>query len=216
MSTGADQHRAPTAPFRDDSGSNEAALLIIDMINRFDFQGADALKPKASHIANAIARLRGEMEKAGCPVVYVNDNFGEWHSEKSRLIERAVDAGNKAIEVILPKGQDYFIIKPQFSGFYATNLQVLLPKLGVRRLILTGIATDVCVLFTAADAHMRDYSLWVPQDCVAAVDGQRSRWALEIMRESMNAETQSTDTLDLSEWLGSGGDARKVRPRDVP
>jgi len=206
---------APTAPFRDDSGSDKAALLIIDMINCFDFQGADALKAKVPGVAHAIARLREEMEKAGCPVIYVNDNFGEWHSEKSRLIKRALIAGNQVIETILPTEQDYFIIKPQFSGFYATNLPVLLPKLGVRRLILTGIATDICVLFTAGDAHMRDYALWVPEDCVAAADDQRSRWALEIMRESMDAETRSTDALDLAGWLRQL-DHASVSPRDAP
>ncbi len=212
----ANAHNAPTAPFRDDSGSDKVALLIIDMINCFDFQDADALKEKAPGVAHFIARLRDEMGKAGCPVVYVNDNFGEWHSEKSRLIERALKAGNQVIETILPTEQDYFIIKPQFSGFYATNLPVLLPKLGVRRLILTGIATDICVLFTAGDAHMRDYTLWVPEDCVAAVDEQRSRWALEIMRENMDAETRSTEALDLAGWLCQIDPASELSPRDAP
>jgi nicotinamidase-related amidase len=77
---------------------------------------------------------------------------------------------------------------------------VLLPKLGVSRLILTGIATDICVLFTAADAHMRDYSLWIPQDGVAAEDDQRGASALAIMRETMGAETASTDALSVAEW----------------
>ena len=202
----------PTAPFRD-RRSDKAALLIIDMISRFDFECAEILKPKALRTAKAIGRLRAEAETADCPVVFINDNFGEWHSERSRLIERARETGNHVIEAITPCENDYFIIKPQFSGFYATNLPVLLPKLGVRRLILTGIATDICVLFTAADAHMRDYALWVPVDCVAAVDDQRSRWALEIMRESMGAETRSTGEIDLTEWLDTLED---VSPRDAP
>ena len=202
----------PTAPFRD-SLSDRTALLIIDMINCFDFRGAETLKTKAVGVARAIRRLRDQAEAAGCPVIYVNDNFGEWHSERSRLIERARQGGGSVLEAIAPDEQDYFIIKPQCSGFYATNLQVLLPKLGVRRLILTGIATDVCVLFTAGDAHMRDYALWVPEDCVAAVDDQRSRWALEIMRESMGAETRSTGEIDLAGWLGPRDD---ISPRDAP
>ncbi len=207
---------APTAPFRDDSGSDNTALLIIDMINCFDFRGADALKAKAVKVAPAIARLRDEMDRADRPVVYVNDNFGEWHSEKSRLIDRAHKAGGEVIEAILPTDQDYFIIKPQFSGFYATNLPVLLPKLGVRRLILTGIATDICVLFTAGDAHMRDYALWVPENCVAAVDDRRSGWALEIMRENMDAETRSTEALDLAGWLRQFDHASNLSPKDAP
>ena len=62
--------------------------------------------------------------------------------------------------------QDCFIIKPRYAGFYATNLQILLPKLGVRRLVSTGIPTDAGALFTAADAHMRDRALWVREEAV--------------------------------------------------
>jgi nicotinamidase-related amidase len=184
-----------------DAPSGGVALLIIDMINRFDFEGGQLLKRKAARAAEAILALRGDVEAAGYPVVYVNDNFGEWHSEKSRLVESAIQNDHTAIGKIAPTDADFFIIKPQFSGFYATNLPVLLPKLGVSRLILTGIATDICVLFTAADAHMRDYALWVPADCVAAPDDQRSRWALEIMRNSMEAEIAASTELSVCDWL---------------
>jgi nicotinamidase-related amidase len=170
------------------------------MLNCFDFSGGDVLKQKAAGVAKAIAALRQQVEAAGHSVIYVNDNFGEWHSEKSRLVERAMEGNGTALSPIAPGKNDYFIIKPQFSGFYATNLPVLLPKLGISRLILTGIQTDICVLFTAADAHMRDYSLWIPEDCVAAVDDERGRGALAIMRETMAAETRPTDKVTLSEW----------------
>jgi len=191
---------APTAP-QHDYDRDATALLIVDMINPFDFKGADRLAPKAANAARVIASLRGRMEEAGMPVVYVNDNFGEWHSEKSRLVERALDRCCDVTRIVKPRPDDYFIIKPQFSGFYATNLPVLLPKLGVSRLILTGIATDICILFTAADAHMRDYALWVPEDAVAAEEDERGRWALAIMRESMSAETRPTSALDPAAWI---------------
>ena len=113
----------------------------------------------------------------------------------------AVKSENPISERLRPREDDFFIIKPQFSGFYATNLPVLLPKLGVTRLVLTGIATDICVLFTAADAHMRDYALWVPEDAVAAASDERSRWALEIMNNSMGAQTTPTSELSLDEWI---------------
>lgn len=178
-----------------------AALLIIDMVNCFDFSGAETLKPAAMAAARRIEFLRGAMAELGAPVIYVNDNFGEWHSERSRLVERALEQDNPVTRLLAPHENDYFVIKPQFSGFYATNLPVLLPKLGVRRLILTGIATDICVMFTAADAHMRDYALWVPQDCVAAESAERGQWALEIMANSMAAETAAADELDLEGWV---------------
>lgn len=183
---------------RSDAG---AALLIIDMMNVFDFEGAEDVFPSALKAAHAIAKLRTEAAKLHLPVVYVNDNFNEWHSERSRLVERALEHDNPVAQLLRPRKDDFFIIKPQFSGFYATNLQVLLPRLGVSRLILSGMAADICVLFTAADAHMREYDLWVPGDVVAASSCERKAWALEIMKTSMGAETADTSRLSLLDWL---------------
>ena len=189
----------PTAPHRD-SRSGKAALLIIDMINCFDFPNADRILPSAEAAAECIARLRIAAREAGAPIVYVNDNFGEWHSEKTLLVERAIKGGNPITEKVVPEPDDYFVIKPQFSAFYATNLPVLLPKLGVSRLVITGVATDICVLFTAADAHMRDYAIWAPEDAVAS-SSERGAWALEIMRGSMGADTAPTSELTFDAWL---------------
>jgi len=189
---------AATAPDRDQPRDG-AALLIVDIINCFDFPGGDDLLREARSASRSILRLRQQADEAGVPVVYVNDNFGEWHSEKSRLVERA--RGRLGMPELMPREDDYFIIKPQFSGFYATNLPVLLPKLGVNRLVLTGVATDICVLFTAADAHMRDYALWVPEDAVAAQSAERSASALAIMRDHMGAEIAQSQRLPLGEWM---------------
>lgn len=184
----------------------KTALLIIDMINALDFEGAQALRPRAASAAEAIGRLRTDADRAHVPVVYVNDNFGEWHSERGRLVDRAAEGeATEMVQALAPRADDYFVIKPQFSGFYATNLPVLLPKLGATRLILTGVSADICVLFTAAAAHMRDYSLWVPEDAVAGEHPERTRWALEIMRNSMGAETAATTELSLQDWLGRDG-----------
>ncbi len=188
---------------------HDAALLIVDMINDLDFPGGEHLRPKAEAAAKRIAALRDRADAAGLPTIYVNDNFGHWHSEKSRIIDhclRADSAGHALVERLRPREDDYFVIKPQFSGFYATNLPVLLPQLGVTRLILTGVAADICVLFTAADAHMREYALWVPADTVASEDDTRTEWALETMRHSMCADTRATDDLKLAEWLARADD----------
>jgi nicotinamidase-related amidase len=152
--------------------------------------------------------LRAELEALRAPVIYVNDHFGKWHSERSRLISRAIDSGSSLSERLAPDDADYFIIKPQFCGFYATNLPVLLPKLGIDRLILAGVATDVSVLLTAADAHMRDYKLRIPADLVKAVDDQRSHDALAIMAEAMGAEIAPTSALSLRQWLDRGNAAK--------
>lgn len=191
---------SPTAPFRD-APRGRTALVLIDLVTEHDFDGAQDMRPEAARAADAVLALRDQADAADLPVIYVNDNFGEWHSERSRLVERALHGPCAAfVERLQPRERDYFIIKPQFSGFYATNLPVLLPKLGVSRLVLTGIAADICVLFTAGDAHMRDYKLWVPADAVASRTPERRDWALEIMRQAMGAETASTAELELADW----------------
>lgn len=193
--------KSATAPFRDAPRGN-TALLILDMITEMDLAGAAPMRREVKEAAHAIAGLREAADRARVPVIYVNDNFGEWHSERYRLVERALGSedGHDIVASLAPRDGDYFVIKPQFSGFYATNLPVLLPKLGVDRLILTGISADICVLFTAADAHMRDYWLWIPEDAVAAETPERRRWALEIVRQSMGAETRPTNKLSLAQW----------------
>lgn len=196
--------KRPTTPDRDGARGG-AALLILDMLNAFDFEGGDKVKRRATRIAGPILKLRAQADAAGWPVVYVNDNFGEWHSERSRLVADAIAAGGDIVEKLQPRDRDYFVLKPQFSGFYATNLPVLLPKLGASRLVLTGVATDICVLFTAADAHMRDYDLWIPSDAVAAETAARGRWALEIMADTMGAKIASSKELSIAEWMTSLG-----------
>lgn len=180
------------------------ALLIIDMINDLEFTDGPAMFPHARAASLPILALSRSARASGVPIVYVNDNYGQWHSERSLIVEhcaREGALGRELVELLRPEDDDYFVIKPQFSGFYSTNLPALLPRLGAQRLILTGVAADICVLFTAADAHMREYDLWVPSDCVASSDPQRTVWALEIMKNSMQAETKPTSEFSLTDWL---------------
>ena len=179
-------------------------MLIIDMINSMAFEGAELIKSSANATVNVILRLREEADRLKAPVIYVNDNYGYWHSDKSKLISAFSEEGCPGATMVrrmAPREDDYFVIKPQVSAFYATNLPVLLPKLGVNRLILTGIAADICVLFTAADAHMRAYDLWIPGDAVASEEDQRKAWALDIMQKSMGALTRPTDEFTIESWI---------------
>ncbi|GGE09213.1 isochorismatase [Aureimonas endophytica] len=185
----------------------KTALIIIDMLSRLGFDEGEAMRPAAEAAARRIAALRQRADAAGVPTVYVNDNNGHWHSERSQLVAACLEPESRGAgmaRLLEPRNHDYFVIKPKFSGFYATNLPVVLPQMGVNRLILTGIAADICVLFTAADAHMRDYGLWVPGDAVASHDEQRKDWALEIMAHSMDADTRPTDELTLADWIAQG------------
>lgn len=181
-----------------------AALLLIDMVNDLVSKEGEALPKRVREIVEPVERLREAADAAGLPVIYVNDNFGDWHADADAIVAHCLgrdSMGHSVVERLRPRPSDYFVIKPQFSGFYSTNLPAILPRLGVTRLILAGVAADICVLFTAADAHMREYGLWVPQDAVASSCEEHRDWALGIMAKSMAAETRRTDELAIEDWL---------------
>lgn len=180
------------------------ALLIIDMINDLQFEEGMDMASAALRAAITITKLRAAATKAGVPVVYVNDNFGLWHGDVTAIVEhclRPESNGQQIVRKLRPRKRDYFVVKPHFSGFYATNLAALLPRLGVSRLILTGIAADVCLLCTAADAHMRQYDLWVPADATAGISPERKDWVLDIVQHNMAAETAPTSGFSLQQWI---------------
>jgi isochorismate hydrolase len=100
----------------------KSCLLIIDMINELQFDGANDLLLQISQTANNIARLKGRMKAAQMPIVYVNDNFGRWKSDFNNLIARCLKEdcrGKSVVEVLIPKQDDYFVLKPKHSGFYS-------------------------------------------------------------------------------------------------
>jgi nicotinamidase-related amidase len=113
----------PTAPMRD-TGHGGTALLIVDMIADFTADARLNLAADAERVAAAIIGLRERMDALDAPVIYVNDHFGEWHSDRAKLVEKAKANRPGPLRDIAPRASDYFIIKPQFSGFYSTNLRL--------------------------------------------------------------------------------------------
>jgi nicotinamidase-related amidase len=179
---------------------SEVALLLIDVINDLEFEGGEELARRAVRMAESIAGLKRRARTAGIPVIYVNDNFGKWQSDFQKLVDRCLHQnvrGKSIVERLAPEPDDYFVLKPKHSGFHATPLDLLLRYLGSRVLILTGMAADNCILFTAGDAHMRDYHLVIPADCVESETEQRNYHALQIFREVLSANITPSVDLDL-------------------
>jgi nicotinamidase-related amidase len=177
------------------------ALLIIDMINAFDFDGADEMLPRALAAARAVAALKQRARKARVPVVYVNDNFGRWRSDFRSTLAHCLRHGVRGkpiAELLGPDEDDYFVLKPKHSGFQLTTLDVLLKHLGADTLILAGVAGNFCVLFTAHDAYMRDYHLIVPSDCIASQTEDADRYALAHMAKVTKADTRPSSEIDFS------------------
>jgi nicotinamidase-related amidase len=179
-----------------DRGST--CLLIIDMINPFTFPEAGDLLQGATAAAERIAVLKRRVKQAGLPVVYVNDNFGKWQSDFRRLIAECLAEscrGQHIAELLHPEDDDYFVLKPKHSGFYATPLELLLRHLGVQRLILSGVAGNSCVLHTASDAYMREFALFVPADCTASARSQDNDAALDHMSRMLKADLRRSSDL---------------------
>ena len=174
------------------------ALLVIDMINAFDFEGAADMLPRAVAAARATAELKRRAHEAGVPVVYVNDNFGRWRSDFREVLEHCLRSPGREIAVLLRPGrEDYFVLKPKHSGFQYTTLDVLLSHLGCETLVLTGVAGNFCVLFTAHDAYMRDFKLVVPRDCIASATEADDRAALAHMAKVTKADTRPSSEVDF-------------------
>lgn len=164
------------------------ALLIIDMLNTLEFPEGKQLLRHALPVARNIARLKERMRNARCPVIYVNDNFGRWRSDQKEVFEACAgetSLGRDLARLLPPGDDDYFVLKPRNSGFFASVLPVLLDDLKVKRLVLTGIAGNICVLYTAHDAHTRGYELVVPRDCIASNSRRENQEALRQMKAAI-------------------------------
>lgn len=183
-----------------------SALLLIDVINHFEFPDGDRILRQAMPIAPRIARLKARAREAGIPTIYVNDNFGHWRSEASKLIEyctREGAPGRKFVEQLRPDPEDYFVLKPMHSAFYQTPLELLLRKLGATTLILCGLATNSCVVCTAHDARMRNFRLVVPSDCTAARSKREHEQAIAHIASMADANTSRSGSLKLKELAKS-------------
>jgi nicotinamidase-related amidase len=179
---------------------SRAALLLIDVINDFDFPEGDGLLRLALPVGKTIAELKKRAKAADIPCVYVNDNFGKWQSDFKKIVARCIadDAkGRDFVKLLVPDDADYFVLKPKHSGFYSTTLDLLLTHLNAKNLFLTGIAGNNCVLFTANDAYMRDFKVFVPEDCVVSNTEEENHYALKQMETVLKADTTPSPQLDL-------------------
>lgn len=177
----------------------KTALLIIDMINDFNFTEGEALAAKSKRIVEPILKLKSNFYKKELPVIYINDHYNLWQADFEKIMDYCTnETSSEIITKIAPKkDQDYFLIKPKHSAFYGTALHTLLQQLKVESLVLTGIAGNICVLFTANDAYMREYELIIPEDCLASNSDEDNEYALTMMKNVLRAETKPSAEIDF-------------------
>jgi len=182
------------------------AILLVDMINDFNFENGEQLYKHTLPVAKNIANLKKQAKQLDIPVLYVNDNYGRWQSDFPGIVEemKRSKRGEKIIELIQPEDDDYFVLKPQYSAFFMTPLELLLEYLNVKSLIIAGVAGNMCVHFTANDAYMRNFKLYIPADCSASNSYEENDEALHLMKQVLKANTTPSIDLDLKkikyEW----------------
>jgi nicotinamidase-related amidase len=173
------------------------ALVVIDMINTYDHEDAERLRGSAEEVVPVLGELVERARDAGAPVIYVNDNFGEWRSDHHALVEQALAGAHASlVEPIVPDENAMFVVKARHSVFYETPLEYLLGQQEIEEVVLTGQATEQCILYSALDAHIRHIPTIVPRDAVAHIHEDLAEAALRMME--LNMEADVVDARDVS------------------
>jgi nicotinamidase-related amidase len=176
------------------------ALLLIDVVNDLAFDGSAALVAQAESMAAPLALLKRRATAAGVPTIYINDNFGQWRSDFRRTVAHCTarsSPGHRVSKRLRPTARDYFVLKPKHSGFFDTTLDTLLEALRIRRVILTGMAGNICVLFTANDAYMREYKIFAPADCIVSNTAADNDHALRQIKTVLKGDVAMSTRLEF-------------------
>jgi nicotinamidase-related amidase len=192
------KHRLPRLGRHRDESPQKTGVIVVDMVNPYCHPEADRLASRVSEALGGMNRLIQRAAAADVPLIYVNDNYGDWNSSADELAEKAMEGAHpELVEPILPTGKHSFVIKARHSVFYGTPLEYLLDQMGVGRLIFCGQVTEQCILYSALDAHVRHFDVVVPVDAVAAIYDHLAEAAVEMMKRNLSAELSSSSECGL-------------------
>jgi nicotinamidase-related amidase len=172
----------------------KSALIVIDMLNEYDHDDADVLIESVREALPAMQRLIDRAQREDVPIVYVNDNYGDWGAGRPELVERAMAGrAGDVVEPIAPTDGTWFIAKARHSIFYETQLEYLLREQEIERIVLVGQVTEQCILYSALDAYVRHFRVAVPRDAVAGIHPDMAECALRMMERNMRADIVDGD-----------------------
>jgi nicotinamidase-related amidase len=193
-----DRHRRSRHGRHRDEDPQKTAVVVIDMLNPYRHPESDRLATRVSKALGGVCGLIQRADDAEVPLIYVNDNYGDWNSSADELAEKAMSGTHpELVEPILPEDRHSFVIKARHSIFYETPLEYLLDQRGIGRLVLCGQVTEQCVLYSALDAHVRHFDVVIPVDAVAAIYDNLAAAALEMMERNLSAELSSSSECAL-------------------
>lgn len=206
----------PSAPLAEcELRDSPTVLLLVDFINPLRFEGAEDIAQAAVEAARMTTELKRQLMSQGAATIYANDNYGQWRSDFHQLVEHCLaqpGAPAEMARLLRPDERDLMVLKPRHSAFYATPLEVLLQQMHTRRLVITGLATDICVQMTAMDARLRGYEVWVPADCTASEQPRWQEESLSYLRRVLRCDT--TTAADM--LAQSTGTPLAQAPHQVP
>jgi len=168
------------------------ALVLVDVLADFGHPDGEALFAAFREAVPSLQAAVASARAAGIPVVYANDDFGTWAGDRGRVLAEARRRcpEPELIETVAPEPDDPFVCKPRYSAFDHTPLELLLREREVRRLVLAGTATEMCVAQTAIDGRELGFQITVLPDACAAVDAENAEVALRYLEHVVGARVE--------------------------
>jgi nicotinamidase-related amidase len=176
-----------------------SAVVVVDMLNPYEHEDSERLMASVRAALPAMRRVVARArEDEDVLLVWVNDNYGEWSACRPELVQRALDGrAPELVEPIIPPDDVGFVVKARHSIFYETQMEYLLRRQDVDRIVLVGQVTEQCILYSALDAYVRHIEVAVPRDAVAAIHDDLADAALRMMERNMRADVADADSCDL-------------------
>jgi len=192
-----------------------ACLLVVDVQNDFvspkgsaaqrgdDVSAAQAMVPR-------LTRLIEEARRVGLTIVYIRTTHSEWTDTPSWIYRKSQEKtlgtcregswGAEFYDGISPLPDERVVIKHRYSAFINTDLNTVLKAKGIQSVLVTGVATNVCVETTTRDAYMFDYYVTMVEDCAAAYDPRLHEGTLENIRRHFGLVASSREIIES--WQG--------------
>ena len=164
------------------------ALLLVDVVQTFEHEDGEELLASFGARHTGFVEALGHARDDGLPVVYANDNFDVWDGDAPRLVRQTLDGrGGELVEAIAPRDGETFVVKPRYSAFDHTPLELILRELEIERLLVSGMSTEGCVAQTTIDARELGFKVPVLATACATVDERLERVALDYLEEVAGA-----------------------------
>ena len=168
-------------------------LLLVDVLADFEHEDGAKLLESFAERQPALVEVLDRARKSNTPIVFANDNKGHWDGDAARLIEGALRGpGGAFVRDVSPQVGEFFVVKPRYSAFDHTPLDLILNELDCERLVIAGMSTEGCVAQTAIAARELGYKVSIAADACATVDPEHEGTALRYLVDVVGVRLESS------------------------